>query len=117
LIGAALHQNNVRTDAADAVPGDYKLIVSACHSEKPAGTGDDQCRYAAVRHIDFHIRYKPQPPTVTDADHLFTVQIRDPGSHSKPPRKIILGKSMQLPARVCHFLVSEQEKCEEIRIH
>ena len=73
LVGFALHQNDVRADAADAAPGNDEFVLPSHQPPDLAGAGDDQRQYAAVRHIDLNIRNKAQPPPIADADNLLAV--------------------------------------------
>ena len=71
-----VHQNNVRTDPADTVPGNNKVVPAAPKTEMPAGPRDDDGGNSALRQFDFGVGNKSQPPPVTQTDDLFAVQVR-----------------------------------------
>ena len=73
VVGLDVYQNNVRADLADAVPRDHEIIVSAEHTEKAAGAGDDDGHHISLRYADLHIGNEPQPAAVCDADDLLAV--------------------------------------------
>ena len=73
-----IHQNDVRADPADAVPGDAKVLLPAHQAEKTAGTGDDDGADLSFRQFYYHIRNKPQSSAVIDTDDFLTLQLRKP---------------------------------------
>ena len=75
LIRFCIHQNDIRTDPADAIPGNHKVVPMSAKTKKPAGTGHDDRGDPSLRQLQAGIANKPQPPAVADADHLFVVQI------------------------------------------
>lgn len=82
VIGFDFHQNDIRADTADAVPGDAEVIPSAPQPQKAAGAGHDDGLDAPIRDIDLHIRHKPQPPAIRHANDLLAPQIRKFHDHT-----------------------------------
>ena len=79
-----VHQNDVRPDAADAVPGDAEILPPSRDSQIPAGSRHHNGPDLPLRHFDLHIRHKSQPPAIPDADHLPALQIGKFQRHSHP---------------------------------
>ena len=73
IVGLYVHQYDIRTDLADAIPWNHEIIVSAEHTEKPAGTGHDDGHHISLRRADLHIGNEPQPAAVGNADDLLAV--------------------------------------------
>ena len=84
FIGLRIHQYDIRPDAADAAPGDHKILPPAPQSEKAAGAGDDDGNDIPLRHLHPHVGDEPQPPPVTDADDLLALQLRKLNRHTLP---------------------------------
>ena len=78
FIGLGVHQNDVRTDPADAVPGDAKVLLFAHQTEKTAGAGDDNGADLPIGHLHHYIGNKPQPSAVVDTDDFLALQLRKP---------------------------------------
>ena len=74
IIRLDVHQNDVRTDPADAVPGDAKVLLFAHQTEKTAGAGDDNSADLPIGHLHHHIGNKPQPSAVVDTDDFLALQ-------------------------------------------
>ena len=71
-----VHQNNVRTDPADTVPGNNKVVPTTPKTEMPAGARDDNGGNSALRQFNFCVSNKTQPPSVAYTNDLFAVQVR-----------------------------------------
>ena len=68
-----IHQNDVRTDAADAVPGDNIVLPAAQKAEIPAGSRHDQGAKPPLRQFQPGISHKAQSPPVGNTDHFLAV--------------------------------------------
>ena len=75
LVRFYVHQNDVRTDPADAIPGDNKVVPATPKTEMPAGSRDDNGGDPALRQLDLGIGNKAQPPPVTYTDNFLAVQV------------------------------------------
>ena len=84
LFGTALHQNDVRADPLDAIPGDHKIVLAAPEAQKTAGAGDNDGEDFTFRKLDAGVADISQPPPITNTDDLFAVQIRKFGTHAQP---------------------------------
>ena len=84
LLRPHIYQNNIRPDAADAVPGDAKVLLFAHQTEKTAGAGDDNSADLPIGHLHHHIGDKAQPPPVADADHFLALQLGKSHRHTDP---------------------------------
>jgi hypothetical protein len=76
LIRFYVHQNDVRADPLDAIPGDHEVVPGAQQPEKPAGAGHHDGVDAPLGQLDDGVADKAQPPSVVDADDLLAVQVR-----------------------------------------
>ena len=74
ILRFSIHQNNVRTDSTDAVPGNHIIVLSAPKSEKTARTGNNNGYESTFRKLHTSITNKSQPSPVANANNLFTVQ-------------------------------------------
>jgi hypothetical protein len=81
-----IHQYNIRPDAPDAVPGDYKIIPAASESHQPAGTGDHNSAYFSFRYFHDHIRDKAKSLAIAEADHFLALKIRKFAAHIRSSR-------------------------------
>ena len=81
VVGLGVHQDNVRTDALDAAPGDDEILIAAHHAEKPAGAGNHDGADPALRHIYLNIGDEAQPTAVADADDLLALQTGESNGH------------------------------------
>ena len=75
VTGFCLHQYDIRADSFDAVPGDYVVVATACHTQKTAGPGNHDGAEIAFRDVDLNIGDKPQSLTGTDADDFLALEI------------------------------------------
>ena len=76
LVRLSIHQNDIRADPADTVPGDHIIVPSAPKTEHPAGTGNGDGHKLPLRQLHTGIADKAQPLSVADTNNLFTVQVR-----------------------------------------
>lgn len=74
ITGLDIYQNNIRTDSADAVPGDHIVILSANHAKQLTRPGNNNGGYTPVRDLHLQIANKPQTMTVVDTNDFFTPQ-------------------------------------------
>ena len=79
-----VHQNDVRTDAADAVPGDEVVVPMTEQSQKFTGTRHDDGADTAPGNLNFYVGNVPQPAAVVDADDFFALQLCEFDSHAYP---------------------------------
>ena len=85
LIGLDIHQNNVRSDPANTLPGDHKILPSAPQTQDAARAGDDNGNQLPVRQLYTGIAHEAQPPAVADADDLLTKKVCKLTTHTQPP--------------------------------
>ena len=69
------HQDDIRADAFDAIPGNYVIVPTAGHTEETAGAGDYDGADIAFRNIDLDISNEAQPLTGTNADDLLALEV------------------------------------------
>ena len=84
-----VHQYDIRAYPANTIPRDQKVTASSHQPEKPAWPRNHDCNDVSLRQLHLHIRNKTQPFPVTDADHLFALQLRKSDRHTLPPQKEI----------------------------
>ena len=75
LVRLGIHQHDIRSDPADAVPGDHIIIPPAPKPKHPARTRDGNGHQLSLRQLHTGIADKSQPPPIADADDLFAVQV------------------------------------------
>ncbi len=63
-------EDDVVSDALDALPGDVILLSPAEEAEKAAGPVDHQRHHLPLRHPHIHISHESQTAPVTDIDDL-----------------------------------------------
>ena len=68
-----IHQNDVRADAADAVPGDNIVLFAAQKAEISAWPRHDQGAKPPLRQLQPGISHKAQPPPIGNTDHFLAV--------------------------------------------
>ena len=95
IVRFGIHQNDIRTDSADAVPGDHIVILPAPKTEKPAGAGDNDGNDIPFGKLDPGISDIAQPPPVADTYDLFAVKIRKFRGHIQPSRSHVCSNICQ----------------------
>ena len=74
-IGFDIHQNDVRPDLFDAVPGDPEVIMPSGNPQNPAGTRHQNGADIALRDLNLDIGDKAQAAAVGNADDLLALQL------------------------------------------
>ena len=70
-----VHQNNVRADALDAIPGDHQVVFWRTQTENTAAPGHNDGHNVPLGQLYTAVGYKAQPPPVTHADDLFAQKL------------------------------------------
>ena len=70
-----VHQNDVRPDFTDAVPGDAVVVAAGSQPHQFTGARHNQGADTALRNLHFHILDETQPLTRADADHFLALQL------------------------------------------
>ena len=68
-----VHQNNIRPDSFDTVPGYKKVVPTPEHAKKAAGPRNDDAADFSLWHLDFCVTYKAQPASVADTNDFFAL--------------------------------------------
>ena len=66
-----LHQYNIGTDLADAVPGDHILLIGTEETEQTKGAGNDDGADTAFFFIEDQVAHSAETPAVATIDHIF----------------------------------------------
>ena len=72
---SCFHQNDIRANFFDTVPGNYVVLPSARDSEKTTGARYHDGTDMAFRDINLHIGDESQPLAGADADDLLALQV------------------------------------------
>ena len=73
FVGLDVHQDDVGTNAADAVPGDAEVLFSAKEAQNAAGPRDDDGADTSVGDLHLHVGNESQPTAVIDADDFLAL--------------------------------------------
>lgn len=66
-----LHQYDIGTDLADAVPGDHIFLIGTEETEQTKGAGNDDGADTALFLIEDQVAYSAETPAVAAVDHIF----------------------------------------------
>ena len=75
IIRTNIYQNNIRSDAFDAIPGDHQVIFWGTKAEKPTASGHDDGHDVPLGKRYTAVGYTAQPSSVTQADDLFAQKL------------------------------------------
>ena len=78
-----IHQNNIRSDLPDFVPGDFAFTVLSQEAPEFLVCGSHHSQNAAVFGIEDQIRRMAQAPAVADIDDIFLAQFTE--GHKNAP--------------------------------
>ena len=77
-----VHQNNVRADAPDAVPGDPVVVTAGAQTHQAAGPRYDEGADPPFGNLHLQILDEAQPLAGGDADHFFALQLGNLRCHT-----------------------------------
>ena len=85
VVGLDVHKHNVRPHLFDTAPGNHKVVLSAGHTQKFAGTGHHNGSDDSLGDLGHNIRNKAQPLPVADADDFLALQLCEFYTHDPFP--------------------------------
>ncbi len=71
VLCADFHEDDIRSDLTDPLPGDDVLLIRSQNPQKPAGPGNDDSSDAAFAFVEDQVAHSSQPFAVAAVDYVF----------------------------------------------